>query len=44
MIPPEGMTSLSIDTPRGQKSKWVGKDGLLEINDPKLVRNLNKKA
>jgi hypothetical protein len=40
MIPPKGMTSISIDTPRGQKSKYVGKDGLLDIKDPKLVRKL----
>jgi hypothetical protein len=44
MIPPKGMTSLSIDTPRGQKSKWVGKDGLLEINDPKLVKKLKQEG
>jgi hypothetical protein len=40
MIPPKGMTSISIDTRYGKKSKYVGKDGLLEIKDPKLVKKL----
>jgi len=40
MIPPKGMTSVSINTPNGKKSKFVGKDGLLHINDPKLVKKL----
>lgn len=44
MIPPKGMTSVSIDTPNGKKSKFVGKDGLLNINDPKLVRKLKQEG
>jgi hypothetical protein len=40
MIPPKGMTSISIDTRNGKKSKFVGKDGLLDIKDPKLVKKL----
>jgi hypothetical protein len=44
MIPPKGMTSVSIDTPNGKKSKFVGKDGLLNINDPKLVKKLKQEG
>ena len=44
MIPPKGMTSVSINTPQGKKSKFVGKDGLLSINDPKLVKQLQKEG
>lgn len=44
MIPPKGMTSVSINTPHGKKSKFVGKDGLLNINDPKLVKKLKEEG
>mgnify|MGYP006296080423 CR=1 FL=1 len=40
MIPPKGMTSIQVNTAHGKKSKFVGKDGLLEINDKKLVKKL----
>jgi len=44
MIPPKGMTSISVDTRHGKKSKFVGKDGLLDIKDPKLVKKLKEEG
>ena len=37
---PTGMKELGITTSRGEKVLKAGKDGMFEVNDPKLVRKL----
>ena len=39
-IGPKGMQSLSVTTSRGKRVLNRGKDGLFEVNDPKLKKKL----
>ena len=40
MIPPQGMKELEIETRRGKKILRAGKDGLFNIENPKLAKKL----
>ena len=40
MIGPKGMRELSVTTSRGEKVLKAGKDGMFEINNPKLRKKL----
>ena len=44
MIPPKGMRELGVETSRGTKVLKVGKDGLFNVSDPKLARQLKKEG
>lgn len=37
---PQGMSELSVQTSRGEKVLKRGKDGLFEVNNPKLAKKL----
>lgn len=37
---PQGMRELSVQTSRGEKVLKAGKDGLFEVNNPKLAKKL----
>ena len=43
-IGPKGMQSLSVTTPRGKRVLNRGKDGLFEVNDPKLQKKLKQEG
>ena len=43
-IGPKGMQSLSVTTSRGKRVLNRGKDGLFEVNDPKLQRKLKQEG
>lgn len=40
IIGPKGMRELSVKTKHGERVLKAGKDGLFEVNNPKLVRKL----
>lgn len=44
MIGPKGMRQLSVQTRRGERVLHAGKDGMFQVNDPKLVRQLKKEG
>lgn len=37
---PQGMRELSVQTSRGERVLKAGKDGLFEVNNPKLAKKL----
>jgi hypothetical protein len=43
-IGPKGMESLSVTTSRGKRVLNRGKDGLFEVNDPKLQKKLKQEG
>ena len=44
MIPPQGMKELEIDTKRGKKVIRAGKDGLFNIENPRLAKKLKEEG
>jgi hypothetical protein len=44
MIPPQGMKELEIETRRGKKILRAGKDGLFNIENPKLAKKLKEEG
>jgi hypothetical protein len=44
MIGPKGMKELSITTRHGERVLKAGRDGLFEINNPKLRRKLKEEG
>lgn len=40
IIGPKGMRELSVKTKHGERVLKAGKDGLFEVNNPKLVKKL----
>ena len=41
---PKGMRELSINTSKGERVLKAGKDGMFEVNNPKLLRQLKKEG
>ena len=44
MIPPQGMKELEIETRRGKKILRAGKDGLFNIENPKMAKKLKEEG
>jgi hypothetical protein len=44
VIGPKGMRELSVTTRHGERVLKAGKDGLFEVNNPKLLRQLKKEG
>jgi hypothetical protein len=44
IIPPQGMKELEVQTARGTKVIRAGKDGLFNVENPKLVRKLKEEG
>lgn len=40
MIGPKGMREISVKTKNGERVLKAGKDGLFNVNNPKLIRQL----
>lgn len=44
MIPPSGMKSLAVETPKGTKVLHASKDGTFNVNNPKLIKKLKQEG
>jgi hypothetical protein len=44
IIPPTGLREIEVETSRGKKVIRAGKDGLFDVQDPKLARQLKKEG
>lgn len=44
IIPPQGLKEISVETKRGTKIIRAGKDGLFNVENPKLARQLKKEG
>lgn len=44
IIGPRGMRELSIQTSKGERVLKAGKDGMFEVNNPKLLKQLKKEG
>ena len=44
IIGPKGMRELSVQTKNGERVLRAGKDGMFNVNDPKLAKKLKKEG
>jgi hypothetical protein len=44
IIGPQGMRQLSVQTKNGERVLNAGKDGMFNVTDPKLIRQLKKEG
>jgi hypothetical protein len=44
IIGPKGMRQLSVQTKNGERVLNAGKDGMFNVTDPKLIRQLKKEG